>query len=55
MVNISKTKRNFIALNTLFCYTKRSSGSSDFTHSLAGALLQRISVYTGIFLYLRFV
>ena len=31
MVNISKTKRNFIALNTLFAILSGAAGSSDFT------------------------
>lgn len=54
MVNISKTKRNFIALNTLFAILSGAAGAV-ILHSLAGALFRRISVYTGIFLYLRFV
>lgn len=55
MVNISKTKRNFIALNTLFAILSGAAGAVILHIALPGALFRRISVYTGIFLYLRFV
>ena len=53
MVNISKTKRNFICWHTLFAVISAALGAVILHFAPAGALFRRVSVYTGLFLLLR--
>ena len=53
-MNISKTKRNFIGLNTLFAILSAGVGAV-ILRSPTGTLFRRISVYSDIFLSVWFV